>query len=78
MAAMSTSGCSEKEQSMRKRCPQGLCRAMCAGLVIAIRNQAMRYKRLVKVDRLSFFQGQNNKGNHTVEDKALSRRLGDG
>ena len=37
---------------------------MCAGLVKAIRNQAMRLKKLLKVNRLASAQDDNNKGDH--------------
>ena len=43
---------------------------MRAGLVKAIRNQAMGLKQLAKVDRLSSDQNENNKGDHIIEVNA--------
>ena len=51
---------------------------MRAGLVKAIRNQAMGLKQLAKVDRLSSDQNENNKGDHIIEVKCTRWRLCDG
>ena len=62
---MSTSGCSEEEQSLRKDILND-CAAMGAGLVKSIRNHVMRLKQLVTVDRLSSVQGDRAVEEHVL------------